>query len=283
MIFNRQHAINNPELQKQETLLLQLFQRHQSLTILDIGACEGESSIRYSRLFPNATVYCFEPIAANFKLIQKNILQYNLVRIFAYELCLSDSTGNATMHVSSGKPQAYEGLDADWDFGNKSSSLLPPEKTLDYFEWLSFNQSCTVQTMRLDDFCSSHNLMAIDFIHMDVQGAELMVLKGAGKTIKQIKNIWLEVSNVALYAGQPLQKEVESFLLLNGYVKLIDTVDNFSGDQFWSNAEWVTEKMGDNWLRENLYVEHITEKPSLLQRIRAIVRLRTRLKNIWQS
>jgi FkbM family methyltransferase len=280
MIFSRQHAINNPELQSQEKLLQQLFHQNDALTILDIGACEGESSIRYSKLFPQATIYSFEPIPSNFKQLQNNIQEYHTPHIIPFEFCLSDKTGNATMHVSSGKPKEFEQIEADWDFGNKSSSLLQPDKALDYYGWLSFNQSCEVHAIRLDEFCRNHNIMNIDFIHMDVQGAEIMVLKGAGQTMDHIKNIWLEVSNVALYAGQPLQKDIEAFLQSNGFAKLIDTVDDFSGDQFWCKATWVEEKMGTTWFEKNIWIQRTIPKPTLVERIRAIFRLKTRLRKL---
>ncbi|MEZ4799098.1 MAG: FkbM family methyltransferase [Flavobacteriales bacterium] len=49
-------------------------------------------------------------------------------------------------------------------------------------EWLEFKNTLEVSTMKLIDFCSSKlNISNIDFIHMDVQGAELMVLKEALK------------------------------------------------------------------------------------------------------
>ncbi len=187
------------------------------------------------------------------------------------------------MYVSSGKPHDLELAKTDWDFGNKSSSLLPPDKTLVIFDWLTFNDFCDVDTMRLDEFVNKHHICRIDLVHMDVQGAEMMVLKGAGRELDLISNIWLEVSNVSLYTGQPLQKDIEAFLNAKGFVKLLDTVDNFSGDQFWICKAWAEKKMGRLWLQKNLYISKGPPSPSWFIRIRKFFRIRTRLKKIYQS
>lgn len=48
---------------------------------------------------------------------------------------------------------------------------------------------------RLDDMHVDH----IDFAHIDVQGAEAMVLDGGESTFKTTKAIWMEVAEVELY------------------------------------------------------------------------------------
>lgn len=74
---------------------------------------------------------------------------------------------------------------------------------------------------------------------MDVQGAELMVLKGAENFIKNINMIWLEVEAVELYKAQPLKNDVEQFMLDNNFTKIKDTVYNEAGDQFWVNKNYI--------------------------------------------
>jgi FkbM family methyltransferase len=285
MLYDRKKAITNDQLQLQEELLSILFKKDESITIFDIGACEGESSIRYSRLFPNSNVFCFEPIPTNISLIEQNIETFGATSVRAIEICLSDSIGEAEFHVSSGKPDEFKNKEVDWEFGNKSSSLLPPDKTLETYKWLEFKKTIKVKTTRLDTFLSSRNITIVDFAHMDVQGAELMVLKGAGEKISSVKNIWLEVEAIPLYKGQPVKKDVEAFLGKLGYIKLIDTVDKVAGDQFWSKREWVTERMGIGWVDARiaqLKVEEDAKKISSFQQIRDKIQLRTRLKKLFK-
>ena len=214
-----------------------------SLLIFDIGACEGESSLRYQRLFPNARIFSFEPLPSNFDLVKKYIEEYNAGQsIFPFQFCLSDKQEELTFYVSSGKPEGAS--DENWDYGNKSSSLLPPSGTIDVHPWLKFNQAIKVQSTTLEDFCLSNTISKIDFIHMDVQGAELLVLKGAGDFLQHINMVWLEVESVELYKEQPLKADIEYFMNSNGFIKLEDTVYSEAGDQFWAKRDFVLAKKG---------------------------------------
>ena len=217
------------------------FDSNQVKLILDIGACDGLDSIKYARLFPCSIVYSFEPLLKNFELINKKITQYNVTNVLPIKLALSNEKGIATFHVSSGRPEEITD-DLDWDFGNKSSSLLEPNKTKEIHPWLKFQERIHVQTDTLENFLNERNKKIVDFVHLDVQGAELMVLQGAGKFIRNIKMIWLEVENVELYKNQPLATDVEHFLQFNGFSKIKDTVNHIAGDQLWVNFNFFPKK-----------------------------------------
>lgn len=223
-----------------ENELRSIFGKYNDLTIFDIGACEGEDSVRYARLFPNARVHAFEPIPKNFQLVKDNVKKYKLSdRIKINEIALSDKDGEAEIHVSSGRPKDK---DEDWDYGNKSSSLLKPNKALEVTPWLKFKEKLKIETQTLDSYCNKNKIGSIDLIHMDVQGAELMVLSGARKYLQSISAIWLEVEAVELYKDQPLREDVESFMEKNGFTKLIDTVDTVAGDQLYVNEVALKKK-----------------------------------------
>jgi len=284
MQFDRKTAIENSELHTQEIQILELFDKNDKLTIFDIGACEGESSIRYSRIFPNSKIYTFEPNPSNFKLVEKNIENFSSrEQITPFQLCLTDKTGTAEFYISSGTPEEFKEKEVDWDFGNKSSSLLPPDKTLEAFDWLKFNDVVQVKTERLDNLMKENNIDQIDFIHMDVQGAELMVLNGSGEKISRINNIWLEVEGIPLYKGQPIRKDVEKYMRNIGYVKILDSFDKVAGDQFWSKKEWLLTKKSENWIKEReqkLKEEEKARQKPLIESIRDKVQLRSRIRSI---
>jgi FkbM family methyltransferase len=233
-----------------EIELPKIFNTHDPLVIFDIGACEGEDSIRYARLFPNSRVYTFEPLPENQALVLANFKKFGVKNAELHRVALTDREGTSTFHVSSGKPpEKWEG--EQWNYGNKSSSLLKPELVNQRVEWLQFGRAINVQCNRIDGFLAKNHLQHIDFIHMDVQGAELLVLKGAGPKLAEIASVWLEVSDEELYKNQVLKTELERFLLENGFVKTHDEQCGFQSDQFWVNKKQsVTQNYLDS-LKEN--------------------------------
>jgi FkbM family methyltransferase len=239
---DRRAHIESRALQPQEALLLRIFAQSERLTILDAGACEGDNSVRYARLFPRARIYAVEPLPGNLAMIAGNVAEYGTANVTPVEGCLSDADGEAEFHVSSGSPLEERDADEDWDFGNKSSSLLPPYRTAEVHPWLEFREQVTVRTMRLDGLAARLGATEIDFFHLDVQGAELMVLQGAGTLLSRIRTLWLEVEAVELYRGQPVKSDVEAFLRRAGFVRLLDTVDEVSGDQFWAQSRWLRQR-----------------------------------------
>jgi FkbM family methyltransferase len=226
--------INSPlPIQK---VLLMLFDQNSKLTIFDIGACEAEDSIRYSNLFPESIVYAFEPLPANYQKCLLNIQKYKKQNIKIFNLALANQVGESNFYVSSGRPEGTE--NENWDYGNKSSSIFPPNIENQNHEWLKFEEQIVINTDKIYNFCSEHAIESIDFIHMDVQGAELEVLQGADDIIKNIKAIWLEVESIQLYEDQPIKEDIEKYMKSNGFVKLLDTVGKVSGDQLYIKRKY---------------------------------------------
>ena len=77
-----------------------------------------------------------------------------------------------------------------------SSLYEPNEELLDFyngFKVAKLKEKKEIETITLDDFINKEKIEDIDFIKIDVQGAELDVLKGATNTIKNVLKIVCEV------------------------------------------------------------------------------------------
>jgi len=226
-----------------EPNLLALFDRTAALVIFDIGSCEGEDSIRYARLFPASRVFAVEPLPANVERIKTNIERYECSNVEVVPYAFSDRAGHSTFHVSSGTPPDAP-PDADWEYGNKSSSLLAPDRHLEVHPWVRFDEEMEVDTETLDGFCAKHGIERIDLMHLDVQGAELMVLGGAFRMLPRTTAIWLEVERIPLYRDQPLVSDVERFMAGQGFRRTKQRVDRVSGDQLYVRADLATRGSG---------------------------------------
>jgi len=102
------------------------------------------------------------------------------------------------------------------------SSLYPPnESYLARFNGLSplvnLDRILEVQTTTLDDFCQENRIKNIDFLQIDIQGAELDVFRAAENIFNSILAIQTEVEFVPLYTGQPLFGDVDQFLGSQGF------------------------------------------------------------------
>ncbi len=198
-------------------------------TIFEIGACEAEDTVRYAKHFPRARFFLFEPLPANQQVIRSRLARHPEIDASLHGVALSDLDGEAVFHVSSGSSPT------DRQTGNKSSSLLAPGKLPEELQWIEFREQITVPTMRLEKFCQDRRIKRIDYVHMDVQGAELRVLEGAGSKIRDIGLIWMEVSFQPAYEGQPLEPQATQWMQSKGFRKIVQVSYGSEGDALYLN------------------------------------------------
>ena len=176
--------------------------------IVEAGSYHGETALEMVRRWPAATIYSFEPVPELFAIVQENTRAFKAIH--PSDLALSDKVGTAVFHLSAmeGKPDASLG----------SGSLLEPSHHLEGFPWVKFENVITVSTTTLDAWASFNHVPSIDFIWLDVQGAEFTVLKAAPVILKTVKVIMAEVEFVELYKGQSLYAEMRPWLEARGFV-----------------------------------------------------------------
>jgi FkbM family methyltransferase len=133
--------------------------------ILDCGACFGETALFFANeVGPNGKVYSFEFIKSNIEIFKKNIsLNPELAkRISLIEQPVWENSGYRLFYTDNG-PASKVGFEK--------------------FEGAE-NQTMTIS---IDEMVMKHALGRIDFIKMDIEGAELSALKGAVETLKKFK------------------------------------------------------------------------------------------------
>ncbi len=219
--------------------IAKILNANDELIIFDIGACEGEDSFKYARQFPSAKIYLFEPLPSNIEILKQKIATADNKNLYLNELGLSNYLGKGEFYISGGKPSDdYKG---EW---NKSSSLLKPNKEIlnKKYSWLKFNKKIEIDITTLNKFCNENKITSIDFVHMDVQGAEYLVLQGAGSILPKIKMIWLEVENEEYYEKQKLGNDIFKFLKEKSFVRVINTSKGKSeGDSLYLNTKYISQ------------------------------------------
>ena len=206
--------------------------------ILDIGAADGADTVRYAEEFPSARVLAFEPLPYNVEELKRALEAKGLLdRVTVFQVALSDTDGETDFWVSGGEPPDKLARLVGTAPGPRgwrySSSMLEPLDHLKTFPWCTFEREA-VPTRRLDTLLPHEGIDRIDFAHVDVQGAELQVLRGMGALLEETGAVWLEVSDHELYRGQPLRHEVEEFMSSNGFELAVSADgDRPQGDQLW--------------------------------------------------
>jgi FkbM family methyltransferase len=177
--------------------------------IIDAGAHYGYDSMEFSILLKNARIYSFEPIPEVYKILQKKTRWYKNIKCMPYGL--SDVSGNALMHVSSG------GSDG-------SSSILQPKSHLNDHPEIKFEKTITVNTITLKDFFESQSLKKVDLLWLDLQGYELPVLKASDSILENVKAIHIEVSTKETYEGVATYKEIRKWLESKKFEVIVEAI-----------------------------------------------------------
>lgn len=106
--------------------------------------------------------------------------------------------------------------------------------------WVTYVDKLHLKSSTIDTFFKRHSLDATryDFWNFDIQGAELMALKGATESIKYAKAIYLEVNERELYKGCGLIAEIDAFLSPYGFKRVITKITPHG----WGDALYVLDQ-----------------------------------------
>lgn len=165
-------------------------------TILDIGANEGQFADKMNSLFPEATIYSFEPLPDTFAQLEENFRARAHIKII--NVALGDSQGELQFNRNEYSPSSsfLELSDThknDFDFAVK---VEPVKVTID----------------TLDNIMKTREQQPPLLVKIDVQGYEDKVIRGGLETIRNATMVISEVSFVELYKGQLLFEGINKML-----------------------------------------------------------------------
>tara|TARA_R110000824_G_scaffold282940_4_gene471211 strand:- start:6203 stop:6844 length:642 start_codon:yes stop_codon:yes gene_type:complete len=119
--------------------------------------------------------------------------------------------------------------------GEMSSSLLKLKRHKQLYPNIRQVKTISVNTDLIDNILRSSNLSNKNYnmMNLDIQGAELMALKGSIKTLKNIDIINTEINKTELYEDCVLLDELEKFLFDQGFYK---HSENYKYSPEWGDA-----------------------------------------------
>lgn len=133
---------------------------------LDVGANIGWFTTLFSKLVGNrGEVHAFEPVPETFDLLKENVaLNESAANVFLNNFALGDEEKTSDIHIFENMPMGHSSLAAK--AGQNSVTVSAQLKTL-------------------DSYLRERKIERVDFVKVDIEGAEMMFLSGAGKLFEQ--------------------------------------------------------------------------------------------------
>jgi FkbM family methyltransferase len=151
-----------------------------NMVLLDIGANLGVWTEQALAIQPSLRIFAFEPVSHIFEALQRRFTGDK--RVICTKVALADQAGTGEIY-----------LDGEW---SKSNSLFCRSI-------FSESKKETVGKITGDAFVAENHLDAIDFLKLDVEGAEVKVLEGFRQTFcrRQISLCQVEYGGTYIDAG----------------------------------------------------------------------------------
>ena len=180
-----------------------IFGNAAPLSVVDAGAHHGDTAVQYLEHLPNSRVIALEPEPENFAIAKKTLAPFG-ARVELLPFALAETDGSVVLRLTS-----HSGAHSLLEVGDMRYYDAPVE-TLTPIE---------VRAVTLDSLLADHRLDRLDILKMDIQGAELLALRGGAKLLARhaIRLIALEVLFQPLYRNQPTFWDIADHLSSLGY------------------------------------------------------------------
>lgn len=187
--------------------------------VIHVGGHEGQEVDAYARLGIEHALF-FEANPQVFDTLQARLAERDGYQ--ALHCAIVESNAPVTLRVTS---------------FDQSSSVLPLKEHARIYPDIVEVAQVEVPGRRLDDILreSGDESRHYNLLSLDIQGAELLALKGAVETLHQVDAIRVEVNYAELYAGGAHVYELDAFLDAQGFAR-VETACPFHpswGDAFY--------------------------------------------------
>ena len=146
-------------------------------TLIDVGANTGLWALGAAvRVGPTGTVHAFEPVPDNFSRLTRNLALNGFANVICQKLALADKSGHTVFYAAT-------------DENSGIGSLTKRGET---------DHAIEIEMTTVDDYCAAQSIGRVDLMKVDVEGAELLVFRGAERLLssKEAPIIMFETDEV---------------------------------------------------------------------------------------
>ncbi len=186
--------------------------------VIHVGAhiCEEYTYYKYQLQLNDSSIFWIEGNPETYEIIKNRYPQFQIFN----GLC-TDKTGD-TVSFTITKNKNNGG-------STDSSSIFKLGTHLKHHPFVIEDKVIQCNTVTLDDLLANQSIQNVNMLNLDVQGAELLVCKGATTILNQINYIYTEINREELYVGCALIDQLDSFLAEKGFKRVLTK---------WTDFEW---------------------------------------------
>lgn len=207
-----------------------IFYKYQIKTegVLHIGASTGQEAELYDSFGIHKMIF-IEAIPKVYEELTKK-LGMKYTEAIAVNACISDvDDKEVVFNISNNESQ--------------SSSFLPLGHHLEIHPSVKYIDKINLKTKRIDTLITEQpilNLEGYKLLNIDVQGAELQVLKGMGELLGNFDYAFLEINQKETYIGCALVEEIDAYMKQYGFERV-------------ETGKWVADTWTDGfYIKQNL-------------------------------
>lgn len=188
-------------------------------SFLDIGANIGVYTLLAASQIQSGSIHSFEALPKNYERLQENLKLNQFNQVKTHAIAVSNQTGSVALNLAEGD-------------------------SMPFITHSATDKTITVPTDTLDNLLQNQPLANLTLAKMDIEGAEILALKGALSLLKQQRpHVWiLEINDTVSNFGHQKQDLVD-FLNSYGY-----NLYHYSADTNQLSPITVEEKKGNNVL-----------------------------------
>jgi FkbM family methyltransferase len=137
------------------------------MIFFDVGANAGVFAISAAKKIGGNGVFAFEPCSSTCELLKRNLLLNRLADVNVVQMALGDSVGVGMLQVNA---PGKDGLNTLGQATHPGSKVVGQE---------------SVRITTADVFMKDHKIPRVDVMKVDIEGAELMMFRGARELLER--------------------------------------------------------------------------------------------------
>lgn len=182
---------------------------NESPYIIDCGAYIGTSILFFKKNYPNAKILAFEPDNKNLKTLTKNLQEWKFSDIQIENSAVWIENGEITFNSE----------------GSMASKIININENIEEEKSIHRTKSVRLNDLLIED---------IDFLKIDIEGAEYEVIKDCSTNLKNVKNLFIEYHGN--YNEMYKLNEILNILLEQNFKYYIKEAGSIYNQPFWETT-----------------------------------------------